>query len=215
MSDALPIQGLHFSCDERALHLWSDEPLAVLSSAIVGAELEKTRHIVNVHVERGYDSRTPAADVSAFARELGLLEPFVGMMTAAGTERAHVAVERGSQVSVIALITVGLSHPTAAGVTGAFDRVVGTINTIVVVDARLTPAARVNAIITATEAKTLALVQAGIRTPDGHLASGTGTDAIVITSTERGARFEYAGPVAPLGAMVGGAVRRAIESALR
>src|SRR2546426_10559060 len=48
-----------------------------------------------------------------------------------------------------------------------------TINTIVVVDAVAEPAALVNAIITATEVKTLALTAVGVRCADGRLASGT------------------------------------------
>src|SRR2546426_9195661 len=47
-----------------------------------------------------------------------------------------------------------------------------TINTIVVVDAVAEPAALVNAIITATEVKTLALTAVGVRCADGRLASG-------------------------------------------
>jgi adenosylcobinamide hydrolase len=215
VSEGLPIEGLSFSCDERALHLWSNEPLAVLSSAVVGAELKQARHIVNLHVAPGYDSRTPANEIIAFAHGLGIAEPFVGMMTAARTEHARIAVESNSPSTVAVLVTVGLSHPTAAGVTESFEQAMGTINVIVVAEAHLTPAARVNAVITATEAKSLALVEAGIRAPQGGFASGTGTDAIVIASTERGALYEYAGPVSPIGALIGRAMRRAMDQALR
>ncbi|MCI0478397.1 MAG: adenosylcobinamide amidohydrolase, partial [Anaerolineales bacterium] len=90
-----------------------------------------------------------------------------------------------------------------------------TINIVVVADVCLTQAARANAIITATEAKTLALIEREVRAPHGGFASGTGTDSIVIATTERGAAYEYAGPISPLGALIACAVRRAILSALQ
>lgn len=211
----LPIDGLHLEYDARAVHIWSDELLAVLSSAMVGSELTHARHILSLHVARGYDNRAPRDDLDAFARELGIAEPFVGLMTAAKTECAQVAVERDAATTVIAVATVGISHPTAAGITPAARVESGTINIVVVADARLTLAARVNAIITATEAKTLALIERDVRAPDGRFASGTGTDAIVIATTERGAQYEYAGPISPLGALIARAVRRAVLGALQ
>jgi adenosylcobinamide amidohydrolase len=111
---------------------------------------------------------------------------------------------------------VGVSHPVAAGVTEAASLSLppGTINAIVIVDGVLTPAARANALITVTEAKTLALVEAGVRAPHGGPATGTGTDAVVVVATGRGSVFEYAGPIAPVGAAIAGAVRRAMQNAL-
>ncbi len=137
------------------------------------------------------------------------------VMTAARTQDARVAVETHAEVTVVAVVTAGLSNPTAAGVSPPAEWRPGTINTILLIDAALTPAAMINAIITATEAKTLVLVEADIRAPHGGLASGTSTDSMVIATTERGTRFEYAGPISPVGARIGRAVRRAMQDALR
>ena len=211
----LPIAGLHLEYDARVVHLWSDEPLTVLSSAVVGSELTQTRHVVNQHVARGYANRAPCDDLNAFARELGISEPFVGLMTAAKTEQAQVAIERDAATTVVAIATVGVSQPIAAGVTAAARVESSTINIVIVADARLTQAARVNAVITTTEAKTLALIERDLRAPDGGFASGTGTDSIVVATTERGATYEYAGPISSLGALIARAVRRAILSAMQ
>jgi iron complex transport system ATP-binding protein len=210
------IHGLYLSRTERALHLWSDEPLTVLSSAVVGGELTQTRHIVNMHVPNHYDCHTPAETLTVMAEELGIAGPFVGLMTAANLKQAQMVVERTDQTTVAAILTVGVSHPVAAGVTEAASLSLppGTINAIVIVDGVLTPAARANALITVTEAKTLALVEAGVRAPHGGPATGTGTDAVVVAATGRGSVFEYAGPIAPVGAAIAGAVRRAMQNAL-
>jgi adenosylcobinamide amidohydrolase len=43
----------------------------------------------------------------------------------------------------------------------------------------------VNAVITATEAKSMTLVEWDVRTPDGDPASGASTDAVVVAHTRR------------------------------
>ena len=53
-------------------------------------------------------------------------------------------------------------------------------------DGALTPAAMVNAVITATEAKTMTLAEWDVRTPEGEPASGTSTDTVVVACTGRG-----------------------------
>jgi len=82
------------------------------------------------------------------------------------------------------------------------------------VDAVAEPAALVNAVITATEVKTLALTAAGVRCDDGRLASGTSTDAVVVAATGRGPRCRFGGPVSQLGAVVARAVREALGQAV-
>src|SRR5947199_166649 len=72
------------------------------------------------------------------------------------------------------------------------------------------PAALVNAVITATEVKTLALTAGGVRCDDGRLASGTTTDAVVDAAIGRGPRCRFGGPVSQLGAVVARAVREAL-----
>jgi iron complex transport system ATP-binding protein len=201
-------------CAERFLHVWSDGPLTTLSSAVVGGGLTQAHHILSMRVPNDYAGRLPTQDLEAFARELGIVRPFVGLMTSVRLEQPQVVIEQGSGTTVVAILIVGLSHPVAAGVSEAAPSFPGTINAILLVDACLSPAARVNAVITATEAKTLALMEAKVQAPHGGPASGTGTDGVVIAATERGQRFEYAGPVAPLGALIGRAVRRAMQDGL-
>jgi len=79
----------------------------------------------------------------------------------------------------------------------------GTINMIFLIDAHLTPAAMVNAVITATEAKTDMLLQRGGQTSEGYRATGISTDAIVVACTSRGKPLPYAGPAVEAGWLVG------------
>lgn len=207
----IPIRGITLAIDEAAVRVTSNAPLDALSSAIVGGDLRAARHIVNMHVPKGYDCARPEDDLATFAARLGIVEPFVGMMTAARTHNARVAAETHDGITAVAIVTAGLSNLVAAGVSSLAPVSVGTINTILLLDATLTPAAMVNAVITATEAKTLTLVEHNARTPEGHLSSGTSTDAIVVACTGRGAPLRYAGPATVVGWLIARTVQRALS----
>jgi adenosylcobinamide hydrolase len=207
--------GITLRRSQKMIHLASQRPLDCLSSAVVGGGSTRASHILNIGVASNYRCSDPAADLRRIAGSLGIHEPFVGLLTAARISDAQVIVERAGPLSAAAIVTLGLSHPTAAGVSPAAACLdVGTINTIVIVAGSLSPAALVNLVITATEAKSLVLAEHQVRTRDGHLASGTGSDALVVAHTGEGTFCEYGGPVSLAGALVGQVVRAATQAAL-
>jgi adenosylcobinamide hydrolase len=115
----------------------------------------------------------------------------------------------------MAVATVGLANRVAAGRAEATPWAASTINTVIVVDGDPDPAALVNAVMTVTEVKALALMEAGVRDGDGHPATGTSTDAVVIAATGRGPRARFGGPASELGATIARAARRALEDGIR
>lgn len=91
----------------------------------------------------------------------------------------------------------------------------GTINTIVVTNAELSEKAMVRSVITATEAKAIALQDLDIRSsynPDLQ-ASGTGTDNVVIISGS-GPRIDFMGGHTKMGELLATAVTRATKEAI-
>lgn len=212
-SELLPEVWLHKT--PALLHVSSKIALQCLSSAVLGGGLVRAHHIINLGVPSDYRCGNHLFDLQQAAQQHGITGPFVGLMTAARIADAQVVVERDDVAAVAAIVTLGISHPTAAGVSASAQLSrPGTINTIVLVDGKLSPAAQVNALVTATEAKSLVMAECSVCTPEGHLASGTGSDALVVASTERGAYFEYGGPISHIGAMVGRAVRAATLNAV-
>jgi adenosylcobinamide hydrolase len=205
-----PIDGVEIDVGPEAVWVRSRAPLSVVSSAVVGGDLDATEHVVNMHVSRDYHSDDPGADLRAFARRLGIRGPFVGLMTAAWTDRASIAWEDADGVRAGVVATVGLSRPAAAGVSSPVVWQPSTINLIAVVDARLERAAAVNGVITATEAKVGALIAAGVLTAEGVQATGTVTDAVVVAWTGRGPRVAYLGPGTVAGWSLARATRRAV-----
>jgi adenosylcobinamide hydrolase len=214
-----PLPGITLTIGRRAVRVSSESPLMVLGSAVVGGGYGKAREILNVHVDDKYDGERPDEDLAAVAAGLGVDGPFVGLMTAAYTQFARCAVEALGDLTVAAVVSVGLSNTSSAGVSppveggAAGDAAApgpGTINVILLVDGALTPAAMVNAVITATEAKTMTLTEWDVKTPEGDAASGTSTDTVVVACTGRGEEMSYAGPATPAGWLAGRTVRAAM-----
>ena len=153
--------------------------------------------------------------VAAAALRLGVPAPWVGLLTGASTERAEIATAAADDVRALVVATVGLSNPSAAGLSARAAWLPATINTIAVVDADPEPAALVNLVATLTEVKTDVLRSAGVHCDDGRAATGTSSDAIVVAATGRGTRCRYGGPVTDVGWAAASAARAALEAAVR
>jgi adenosylcobinamide hydrolase len=209
------IAGVSVEITREAVVVLAAQPLRVLSSAVHLGGFAEARAILNVHVPKGDPCLDPSRTIVEFARHARVPGPWVGLLTGAATERAVIAEEEIEGCAALAVATVGLSNPAAAGHSPIVPCVASTINLIVVVDADPEPAALVNAATTATEVKGLALRDAEVLTPDGVSASGTSTDAVAIAATGRGGRARYGGPASPLGWVVARAVRSALDRGIR
>ena len=126
--------------------------MQALSSAPVGGGPSVVEWVLNVGVRSGYD-RT---DLSEHAREVAD-HPNLGgrgavMFTAVDLGRRQRCDFEGVAVDA----TVGISHPTwaADGPGTGETSPPGTINLVIQVPVALDPGAAVNAVVTATEAKT-------------------------------------------------------------
>ena len=203
-----------FSLDEQVLIIHSLMPMLAITSSITGGGILPTRYILNMHVDKNYHCDSPADDLASFARSRGISESFHGFMTAVYLDKTKCVTLREQDITVTAFVTAGVSNATSAGISAPASFVPGTINIILLADANLTHAALVNAVITATEAKTASLLAKNVRTPDGHLSSGTSTDAICIACTGRGQVVNYAGSATVTGWLMARAVRECLESAL-
>jgi len=194
----------------RPVLLWRFSPaMRAISSAVLGGGIGPCSWVLNAEVALQYDHDDPAEHVRAIARELGLSERHgAGLLTAARVRDVASAVDG----DVTCDATVGVSLPTWAASRDARDAgdgtwVPGTINLVCRVPAPLSDAALVNAVITATEAKTQAMVERGV---DG---TGTASDAVVIVCPPGGAE-PYGGPRSRWGAPLARAVHAAVTQGL-
>jgi adenosylcobinamide amidohydrolase len=194
-----------------ALHWSFPHPVAAISSAPVGGGTAALDWILNIGVTDRYH-RTDLADHTAeVAARLGLVGAGAALLTAADVAR----FVRGSDDGVVADATVGVTKPTwAADVDdahalrrgGGWEP--GTINVVIQVPVALSPAAAVNAVVTATEAKAQALFEAGVP------GTGTASDAVVVCWPPVLPTEPFAGPRSPWGARIARAVHAAIRRGL-
>jgi adenosylcobinamide hydrolase len=158
----------------RPLLAWSAPPRwRAVSSAVVGGGIGSCGWWLNAQVDLDYSHPDPACHARELASGLGLGGDGVAMLTAADVEGFRYAADGG--VEVVATVGLGLPVPAAAS-QEAQRQEAGTINILVLVPAMLGDAALVNLVITATEAKTQALVEAGVP------GTGTSSDAVCIAA---------------------------------
>ncbi len=140
------------------------------------------------------------------------LECAVGLLT---SRRLHGYVESGDRPGPCHVVaTVGLSNALAAGdpVVPLAPRGAGTINILCTLAEPLTAEASLEALALAAEARTAAMLEAGVRsTMSNRPASGTGTDCIVIACPSAKPSVEYCGKHTEWGRLIGSHVRDAVS----
>ena len=178
-----------------------EQPHRAISSAPVGGGVGLRHWAMNAQVLADYEREDLVAHVAEIAATLHLRGEGVGMLTAASVSRRQGTRRDGVEAEA----TVGLSHPTwAASEGGEHPSAVGTINIVVFLPAPLSDSALVNAVVTVTEAKTQALLDASIP------ATGTPSDAVAIFCPARGTVEEFCGPRSLWGSRVARAVHEAV-----
>ncbi|WP_027408645.1 adenosylcobinamide amidohydrolase [Anoxybacillus tepidamans] len=213
--DSLTITG-----NREQIVVASPRPLKVLSSAVVGAGFQWATHFVNRHVPKDYDCDDPEEEMRQYLRNRSFdVHQTIGMMTAVYLEDAVIVRQKEGDVSLVAIVTAGVGNAVDASVAWKRTEAIGcagTINIVVLIEGKLTEAAYVQAMMTATEAKAKALCDAGVVDPEtGTIATGTSTDCLAIAASQTGPMYEYAGTVTPLGKALGRLVYEATAEALQ
>jgi adenosylcobinamide hydrolase len=178
------------------------------STAAVGGGLGLRHWVLNAEVASDYDRHDLDQHVAELVTALDLVGSGVGMLTAARVRRSQRASDDGVDVEA----TVGLSRPTwAASDEGAQFGLpsAGTVNIVAFVPVRLAEGALLNAIATATEAKSQALFEAHIP------ATGTASDAVSILCEMDGECERFGGPRSVWGGRLARAVHRAVLAGTR
>ena len=205
--------------EDNVLAVISDAPLNTVSSAIYNGGCRKVKAILNIQVPEGYSDlqlhEDPVRLVTLSSKKIGVSENYLAMITAAKIiNMVHIAKTDGN-ITVNVVATAGASHGESAGESINAEQTPGTINIIVVIHGNPTDSCLVAAFVTATEAKTAALNDLGIRSRySGDAATGTITDSLSVATTNMGSKIELGGPASALGQLVASCVRPAIREAV-
>ena len=212
---------LHQS-QSAALRFDTDRP--VLSSAVLNGGMRLAQTVLNLRVPKASESEAledPAETLARTAREASLPMPVVGMMTAASMKSLRVAQATVSQEALVVLVTTGLENARRAGDPAEsrellrYPRTLGTINMVVVCSAALAAETMVEMVMVATEAKAAVLQELGITSAVTEgIATGTGTDAIVVVGGVNGPAVRYAGKHTLLGEQLARLVMSGLRDSL-
>lgn len=142
--------------------------------------------------------------------------------TAADMDNLAVVTKQFGPFTVTALVTAGAkSNALRAGTDEGTsiepsDPPAGTINIIMLTNARLTDGALARAVVTITEAKTAALED--LKVPSsytkGAQATGTGTDSVIVVAGTTGPKVSYSGGHSRIGDLIAKSVHQAVIEAL-
>lgn len=219
----------------RTLAVSLPVPWLVLGWAPLGGGFKRADLIVNHQIEIGDRAATeaPRAHLSGVVRALGHNpRRAVAMMTGAQVDRAGRTTLAHDGLIVGAWSSAGCSNAlrvgdrATVGVVRAGDSngrnahavAPGTINIIVAINQPLTRSAMIEALQIAVEARVAAIHDAAVRSVRSEaLATGTGTDCIVIAAPIPAARTNaivYCGKHTLLGELIGRAVTRSCAVAI-
>jgi adenosylcobinamide amidohydrolase len=162
----------------------------------------------------------------AVCAEIGLPPAEVALMgTAANMNYAAIATANDKDLEVTAVVTAGVQGNAACAGDPAgwregeegWEKVGGTINSLLFINRPITEAALARAVVTMTEAKSAALARLAVGSLySADLATGTGTDQFVIAAPDFGTyRLTSTSPHVKLGELIGRTVRDATLEALR
>jgi len=167
------------------------------------------------------------------AQRLGVkAEEVVVMGTAADMDNLAVVTKAFAPFVVTALVTAGAEEnairtgvdegeyiepdPVLGKASSGDAPLLGTVNILILTNARLTDGAMARAVITATEAKTAAFED--LKVPSSYTkdvqATGTGTDSMIVVSGTASPMVTYPGGHSRIGDLMGKAVHEAVMEAL-
>jgi adenosylcobinamide amidohydrolase len=142
------------------------------------------------------------------------LSDAVALMTSRNIHRHHLTQAAADDAIATCLATVGLSNSERVGQRLSEPvRLPSTINTLIHVSKPLSEAAFLEAMSIATQARTTAVLDAGVRR-GGVAVTGTGTDCVVIAAPSGGDEAEFAGLHTAIGEAIGASTYQAVASGI-
>ncbi len=208
-------------CKNRWLMASFDVPQMVLSWAIHGGGRRAAQNIVWHQVEdQELNLFVDAKDFLKQALFENRIEDAVGMLTSADLNfYAHVE-KSDSGISANCVATVEMSNALRIGDAPRDIYPIGTINLLCAVSVPMSEEAHFEALSLAVEARTAAVLEAGIASLESNLlATGTGTDCVVMATSLKPnageAIVNYSGKHTLIGSLVGKSVFEAVSLGLK
>lgn len=207
-----------FVVKDNVLALVSSSDLIAISSGIYNGGFKKVKAVLNVSVPDNYNDQylhdDPMNLVYDAKKKLDIKTEYVAMITAAKIQNMSTVTKQKDGTVITVVATAGWRHGESAGEEIEASHSNGTINIIVLLNGNPTDSCLVSLFLTATEAKTAAMIDYDIRSRyTGDPATGTITDSLSVAATGVGEIIELGGPASAIGQLVASAVRQAVKDA--
>ena len=205
---------LHRVGGRPVLRWEADRAWRCLSNGVLGGGIGTSRWVLNATVAGDFDDDRPADYLAQLATTVGLIPGSgIGLLTAVDVHAAVTVARPG----VTMCVTTGVGPHAALWPAVRDARVIercraGTVNAVAWLDRPVTPDALVNGVITVTEAKTQAFLEAGIA------GTGTCTDTVTLLCPILAADDEptrYLGSRSLVGQALAAAAHAAVATGLR
>jgi iron complex transport system ATP-binding protein len=214
------LEQLRVESTQEHIVIRSENEFKTLSSALIGDGFRWSNTFINRHVPLNYECGDARGEMTDYLVEHNI-DPSntVGMMTAVQLKDAVFKQEATQNTSILVMVTAGTGN--AIDSSRAFEHEFkptkpGTINIFILLEGKLTEAAFVQVLTTATEAKTKALsVEKILDLTTNSIATGTSTDCICVAATQTANEYEYGGPLTQIGKQVGKMVFEATIEAIQ
>ena len=199
--------------------LQTKKPLKTVSSAVHNAGIGWYSTFINRTVSHDLVIDDVQQEMAQFLTQQHFTPSnSVAMLTTVFSENATVKSYTDNDWTITIMITAAVTH--AVDVSQSYqhsrDAQIGTINTWVIINGHLSDEAFLQAMMTATEAKTKALLHLQVKDPlSNTIATGTSTDSLLIAATQEGPTTQYAGTITPVGKLIGRGVFEATVEALQ
>jgi len=221
-----------YRCDNSIVVRLPENRNSLTTSYVNGGYQENLQAVFNHepkptggHCSHDLEGGSVEAYIKIHAGRLGLNpEKVAAMLTAAKMKNAAIATRSFRDLEVTAIVTAGIEvNGGRAGDPASWHEedgqtiyVGGTINTIIIINSHLPAHALSRAIMTATEAKTVAIQQ--LMAPSKYstgIATGSGTDQIsIISNMDSPNVITWAGKHSKLGELIAKCVIEATTEAL-
>jgi iron complex transport system ATP-binding protein len=205
--------------NDEYIHVEFHRPLRTLSNGVIGDGIQWLKHFCNFHVDKNYNCSDPKKDLQMWMKKYRIPhEQAVGMMTAVKLEDMVMLTKEIEGIQMLVIVTAGVGNAVdiTAGSKAKATSKIGTINTMIFIDAHFTDGALVNGYMSATEAKVKALQDLNIKDPESNtIATGTSTDSLLLSLTQQGEKTPYAGSGTVVGKGIGQIVYQATQEAVK
>ena len=207
---AQPIQKINetdFYTEEHLVRLQTAKPLKVISSAVHNAGLGWYSTFLNRTVPSNIAVDDVDTEMATYLKKHEYSPSnSVVMLTAVPGKHAKIKTFTDGEFEVTIMVTAGVAN--AVDVTHGYVHNskphVGTINTWIIVNGAMSEEAFLQAMVTATEAKTKALGHLQVKDSlTGTMATGTSTDSVLVAATQEGPIIQYAGTITEIGKLIG------------